>query len=264
VKTGAIAKALDVSQQYWSALTRGRGNLSEEKLRVLMNLLELDPDEQADLLALREIARGRSPYAEYSALFSDQLMRFYGLEAGAQSIRSFENGVIPGLLQTENYIRVLMKASVTTGRPTEVEQRVKARMQRQRLLSDPEPLELSVVMGQSALMYEVGGPDTQREQLRYIIAQAEKHSETLDIRVIPFEAGGAIASLNSATFHLLDFESARLATVGWTESAAYGDLTEDPKRVTALDYLYNQIQSIALDREGSLNLLDRIASQKLR
>ncbi|WP_327145255.1 helix-turn-helix transcriptional regulator [Nocardia sp. NBC_01327] len=264
VKTGAIAKALDVSQQYWSALTRGRGTLSEDKLKTLMSLLEFDADEQAELLSLRDIAKGRSPYAEYSALFNEQLMRFYGLEAGAQSIRSFESGVIPGLLQTEDYIRVLMKASVTTGRPTEVEQRVSARLQRQRRLDGPDPLELSLVMGQAALMYQVGDEDLQRQQLEHVIGLAEQHPDTLDIRVIPYEAGGAIASLNSATFHLLDFRSARLPTVGWVESAAYGEIADDPKRVTALDYLYNQIQSIALDRKRSLDLIDRVARQKIR
>ncbi|WP_306359987.1 helix-turn-helix transcriptional regulator [Nocardia sp. CC227C] len=263
VKTGAIAKALDVSQQYWSALTRSRGTLSEDKLKILMNLLEFEPDEQAELLELRDVAKGRNPYAEYSALFNDQLMRYYGLEAGAQSIRSFESGVIPGLLQTEDYIRVLMKASVTTGRPTEVEQRVSARLRRQRRLDSSDPLELSVVMGQAALMYQVGGKDVQREQLRHVIALAERHPDTLDIRVIPYEAGGAIASLNSATFHLLDFKSARLPTVGWVESAAFGEIADDPKRVTALDYLYNQVQAIALDRKRSLELIDRVASQQI-
>lgn len=261
MKSGAIAKALDVSQQYWSSLTRGRGNLSEDKLTIFMNLLELDMDEQAELLTLRDIAKRRGPFAEFSALFNEQLMRFYGLEAGAQTIRSFENGVIPGLLQTEDYIRVLMKASVTTGRPTEVEQRVMARVRRQVRLGEPDPLELSVVMGQAALMYQVGGPDIHQEQLRHLIELAAQHPRTLDIRVIPYEAGGAIASLNSATFHLLDFESARLPTVGWVESAAYGELAEDPKRVNALDYLYSQIQSIALDQKASLALIDRIASQ---
>lgn len=264
VKTGVIAKGLDVTQQYWSALTRGRGTLSEDKLKTLMNLLEFDADEQEELVALRDEAKERSPYAEYSALFNEQLMRFYGLEAGAQSIRSFENGVIPGLLQTEDYIRVLMKASVTTGRPTEVEQRVSARMQRQRRLDGPDQLELSLVMGQAALMYQVGGEDVQRQQLRHLIALADQHPGTLDIRVIPYEAGGAIASLNSATFHLLDFRSARLPTVGWVESAAYGEIADDPRRVTALDYLFDQVQSIALDQKRSLELIDRVASQKIR
>ncbi|MFJ9365093.1 helix-turn-helix transcriptional regulator [Nocardia sp. NPDC101769] len=257
-KGHTLARAVDVTPQYWSKLVKGRGVLTEEKLTLLVKLLEFEPDEQSELLELREVAKGSHPFAEYSALFNEPLMRFYGLEAGAQNIRSFENIVIPGLLQTEEYIRVLMKSRVTTYRPTEVEQRVGARLRRQRRLEGPDPLELSVVMGQAALMYKVGDDDIRSRQLQHLISMAERHPDTLDIRVIPYEAGSAIASLNSATFHLLDFKSARLPMLGWAESASYFEVVDDPKRVTALDYLFTQIQSIALDRERSLELIKRV------
>lgn len=261
LKTSTIVKALDVSQQYWSALNRGRGTLAEDKLKDLLSLLEFDAEEREELHALRDIAKGRHPFAEYSALFNEQLMRFYGLETGAQSIRSFESTLIPGLLQTEDYIRVLMKSRVTTYRPTEVEQRVSARLQRQRLLAAPDPLEFSVVIGQAALMYKVGDDDVRSRQLQHLISMAERYPSTIEIRIVPYEAGGAIASLNSATFHLLDFKSARLPMLGWAESAAYFEVVDDPKRVTALDYLFSQIQSNALDRERSIELIKQVAGR---
>ncbi|QVI23390.1 transcriptional regulator [Nocardia tengchongensis] len=211
--------------------------------------------------ALRDIAKGRHPFAEYSALFNEQLMRFYGLETGAQNIRSFESTLIPGLLQTEDYIRVLMKSRVTTYRPTEVEQRVSARLQRQCLLTAPDPVEFSVVIGQAALMYKVGDDDVRSRQLQHLISMAERYPGTIEIRIVPYEAGGAIASLNSATFHLLDFKSARLPMLGWAESAAYFEVVDDPKRVTALDYLFSQIQSHALDRERSIELIKQVAGR---
>ncbi|BEK98938.1 DUF5753 domain-containing protein [Nocardia seriolae] len=256
-----LARAVDVTPQYWSKVVKGRGVLTEGKLTTLIKLLEFESDERDELLELREVAKGSHPFAEYSALFNDQLMRFYGLEAGAQSIRSFENVVIPGLLQTEDYMRVLMKSRVTTYRPTEVEQRVSARLRRQRRLEDPDPLELSVVVGQAALMYKVGGDDIRSRQLQHLISMAERHPGILDLRVIPYEAGSDIASLNSATFHLLGFETARLPTLGWAESAAYFEIVDAPKRVTALEYHFNQIQSIALDRERSLGLIKEVAGR---
>ncbi|MFD6351044.1 DUF5753 domain-containing protein [Nocardia tengchongensis] len=261
LKTSTIVKALDVSQQYWSALNRGRGTLAEDKLKDLLSLLEFDAEEREELHALRDIAKGRHPFAEYSALFNEQLMRFYGLETGAQNIRSFESTLIPGLLQTEDYIRVLMKSRVTTYRPTEVEQRVSARLQRQCLLTAPDPVEFSVVIGQAALMYKVGDDDVRSRQLQHLISMAERYPGTIEIRIVPYEAGGAIASLNSATFHLLDFKSARLPMLGWAESAAYFEVVDDPKRVTALDYLFSQIQSHALDRERSIELIKQVAGR---
>lgn len=260
-KANTIARAVDVSPQYWSTLVKGRGVLAEDKLSTLMALLEFDKHEQKELLELREVAKERTPFAEYGALFNDSLMRFFGLEAGAQAIRSFENTVIPGLLQTEDYIRALMKSAVANSRPTEVEQRVRARLLRQRRLDDPDGLRLSVVIGQAAFMYQVGGPEIHQAQLRHLLVLAEQHPETLDLRVIPFNAGSALASLNASTFHLLAFESPRLPVLGWLETALYFEIVDDRQRVDALEYLYEQVQAIALSRSESLHLIDQIASQ---
>lgn len=261
VKTKEIAAALDISQQYWSLISKGKGLLSEGKLIKLVDLLDFEPDEKEELVALRGIAKGRGWWSEYSALFDDELVRFYGLEAGARTIRSYEFGVIPGLLQSEDYVRALMSAITVTGRPTEAEQRVQARLHRQQRLAEPDPVQLSIVMNQAALMQEVGGPDVQRRQLLHLRELADKYAATLDLRVIPFNAQGSTAGLNASTFHLLNFESARLPTVGWLETAVYGEVAEGPKRVAELDYLHGRLTSIALSRDDSLDLIGRIAGE---
>ncbi|WP_433523871.1 DUF5753 domain-containing protein [Nocardia pseudovaccinii] len=262
IKASAIQRALDIGATYWSQLVNFKGLLTEEKLKILMQLLEFEPDEQQELLNLRAVAKTRGWWNEYSALFDDELLRFYGMEDGAQSIRSFENGVVPGLLQTEDYIRVLMKSSVVTGRPTEVEQRVHARIGRQRRLQDPDRVQLNVVMGEAALAYVVGDPrEVHAPQLRHLQHLIEALPDTLDLRIIPFATGGGIASLNAATFHILEFESSRLPKAGWLETAIYGEVATDPRRVDALDYLHNQLLAMALSREESLQLIDRTARQ---
>ncbi|MBF4999771.1 transcriptional regulator [Nocardia sp. BSTN01] len=256
-----IQKALGVSAAYWSQVTHFRGVLTEEKLHILLDLLEFEPDEQRELRELRQLAKQRGWWNEYSALFDDEQMRFYGLEDGAQRIRSVDSCVIPGLLQTEDYVRALVSSIVSTGRPIEAKQRVRARLQRQRLLDGDEPLELVVIVGQAALMQQVGGPDVQRRQLRHLMDQVEAHPENLDLRVIPFDADGSIASLNAATFHLLDFESPRLPMMGWLETAIYGELTDEPDDVDALDYVFNQLWRAVLDRDESLKLIDSLSNR---
>lgn len=256
-----IVAALDISQQYWSLLGKGKGMLIEEKLQRLMKLLDFEPDEREELLALRSIAKTRGWQAEYSGLFNDELMRFYGLEDGAQSIRSWESAVIPGLLQTEDYVRALMSAITATGRPTQTEQRVQVRLRRQQRLDEPDPLRLSIIIGQAALMQQVGGPDVQRAQLVHLLKLADKYPETLDLRVIPFDARGSIAAMNTSTFHLLDFSSARLPTLGWIETALFNQVVEDTGRVGELEFLYNRVHTIALSRENSLSLIDEAARQ---
>jgi hypothetical protein len=114
-----------------------------------------------------------------------------------------------------------------------------------------------VIIGQAALMQQIGGPEVQREQLRHLLQLADRYSDTLDLRVQPFTG----ASLNASTFHLLDFESPRLPTLALLESAIYVEIVYDPKRVETLDFLHSRVESIALDRDESLRLIDQIAGR---
>ncbi|MQY24337.1 helix-turn-helix domain-containing protein [Nocardia macrotermitis] len=260
LKGGQMAKALGITPQYWSSLTGGKVLFTSELLEKTLDVLEFGPDDRHELLALRENAKGRAPFANYSALFDESFMRLYGLEQGAQAIRTFETSVVPGLLQTEDYIRAIMRSTAAT-RPAEAEQRVRARLERQRRLDPPAPLQLSAVISQAVLMSRVGGPQVHQKQLLHLRDIATDRSDTIDLRVIPFESGDSLAGLNTATFHLIDFPSARLPTVGWLETAIHGELTEDARKVDAMQYLYDQVRAIALSPEDSLQLIDRIAKQ---
>ncbi len=138
----AIPEALGFSRNYWSAVENERKILSEDKLTKLIDLFELDKHERRELLELREAAKQRGWWARYSGLFSDELQRFFGLEHGAQAIRTYESLLIPGLLQTEEYARAIMAADVAI-RQVEVDQRVEVRMRRQERLGDDDPLHLT-------------------------------------------------------------------------------------------------------------------------
>ncbi|WP_025351960.1 DUF5753 domain-containing protein [Nocardia nova] len=252
VTSGAIQKTLGIGATYWSQVVNFKGVMTESKMSALLDLLEVAPDEREELLALRATAKDRGWWAQYSALFGEGTLRYFGLEHGASSINSYESGVIPGLLQTEDYIRALTTSIVAT-KPAESEQRVSARLRRQQRLTEGG-LRLTVVVGQAALMQQVGGPSVQRAQLRHVIEMVDGNPETIDLRVIPFTAEGS-AAVNAATMHLLDFDSPRLPTVAWLESAVYAELIDDGRMVEQLKYQYASARTSALDRSDSLKLI---------
>jgi transcriptional regulator with XRE-family HTH domain len=98
-----ITATLGFSRNYWSAVENERKILAEDTLRSVLNAFEFDDEEQRELVALREAAKRRGWWAPYSALLSEGTLRLYGLEHGAQGIRTYESLLIPGLLQTEDY-----------------------------------------------------------------------------------------------------------------------------------------------------------------
>lgn len=253
VTSGVIQKSLGIGATYWSQIVNFKGVMTEAKLAVLLDLLEVGAEEREELLALRATAKDRGWWNRYSALYGEDTLRYYGLEHGASSVDSYEGCVIPGLLQTADYIRALATSPVAT-KPAESEQRVRARLERQNRLTGENPMRLTVVVGQAALMQQVGGREVQRAQLRHIIEMTEGHPDTIDLRVIPFTARGS-AAVNAATIHLLDFESPRLPTIAWLESAAYAELVDDHRLIEQLKYQYAQARSSALDRVASIELI---------
>ncbi|MBF6416126.1 DUF5753 domain-containing protein [Nocardia cyriacigeorgica] len=259
VTSGVIQKTLGIGATYWSQVVNFKGVMTESKMSALLDLLEVGSDERDELLALRATAKDRGWWNQYSALFGEDTLRYFGLEHGASSINSYENGVIPGLLQTEDYVRALTTSIVAT-KPAESEQRVQARLRRQERLTGDDRLRLTVVVGQAALMQQVGGPEVQRSQLRHILDMVERYPDAIDLRVIPFTAEGS-AAVNAATVHLLDFDSARLPTVAWLESAVYAELIDDPRMIEQLKYQYARARSSALGTDESVQLIREVERQ---
>jgi transcriptional regulator with XRE-family HTH domain len=105
VEVKDITRELGFSRNYWSAIENERKVLSEESMRKLLDLLEFGAQERKEMLALREIAKDRGWWSDYSGLFDSELRRLYGLEHGAHTIRTYENLIVPGLLQTPEYAR---------------------------------------------------------------------------------------------------------------------------------------------------------------
>ncbi|BDU02827.1 DUF5753 domain-containing protein [Nocardia sputorum] len=264
IGAASITRALDVSAAYWSHIENERNLLPKDKLERLLDILEIDADEQRELLTLRETARGRGWWSRYSALFGDDILRYYGMEWGAESIRTYEGLMMPGLLQGEEYIRALMLSAGATVRAIEVDQRVEARLHRQRRLAGEAPVSLRAVVGEAALRQQIGGPGVLRRQLIHLADVLESHSASIELRVIPFTAADSVAA--SSTYHLLDFASPRLPTLAWHESAVFGQIIVDDEsrketRVRDLGFVFERARSTALPRDESLALIRATAAE---
>jgi hypothetical protein len=254
-----ITSALGFSRNYWSAVEHERKILSAEKLAVLLELFEVDQDERRELLELREAAKRGGWWTRYSALFTDELLRFFGLEHGAQSIRTYDSLLIPGLLQTADYARAIMSADVAV-RQVEVDQRVEVRMRRQELLNGDDPLRLTTVISQAALLQQIGGPAVLRAQLVHLAKMIEGHQDNLQVLVIPFTAT-ACGLFGAATFHLLDFASPRLPTLGWQETVTAAGIIDDPTQVRDISTTHGQALGRTMNAKDSLRLIHKCAKE---
>ncbi|MGY2006933.1 Scr1 family TA system antitoxin-like transcriptional regulator [Nocardia gipuzkoensis] len=252
--SAGFARRVGFTPANWSHVEKGRRVLTTKTIGPVLELLEVEAEERAELLALLETSKQRGWWTKSSALIGPELQRLYGMEYGAQSIRSYDSLVVPGLLQTEAYARALISADVMI-RPVQVEQLVAIRMRRQQRLRGAQPVELTAVFGEGTLLQQTGGPDVLRGQLDYL-AELIEELDTVEVRVIPF-AATAGAVLGGSSFHLIDFAGEQLPTFGWVESAVFGGAVEDPDLVRDLRFAYQRAVQQSLSRMESLALIRR-------
>lgn len=252
--SAGFAKLVGFTPANWSHVEKGRRVLTTNTIGPVLDQLEVEPEERAELLELLRASKQRGWWAKSSALIGSELQRLYGMEYGAQSIRSYDSSVVPGLLQTEAYARALITADVMI-RPVQVEQLVAIRMQRQRRLRGQDPVELTAVVGEGTLRQQTGGPDVLAAQLRHLVDLMTELGN-VEVRVIPFTASAG-AVLGGSSFHLIDFTSERLPTFGWAESAVFGGAVDDPEQVRDLSFAFVRALEQSLSRDDSLSLLRR-------
>src|ERR1022692_2312870 len=138
-------------------------------LRTLLDLYGTDQQHQADLIALLRDARQRGWLHAYQSELPEQYTTYIGFEGEARSVWNYESLFVPGLLQTEDYARSVIRAGLPGASREDIEPRVEVRMQRQDVLRSENPLELWGIMDEAALRRQVGGHAVMQAQLGHLL-----------------------------------------------------------------------------------------------
>ncbi|NGO70838.1 Scr1 family TA system antitoxin-like transcriptional regulator [Streptomyces boncukensis] len=120
------------------------------------------------------------------------------LEHYAVRLRTIQMTHLPGLLQHEDYVRAVFEEEVPALAADSFRQRLDFRLQRSRVLDRPRSLPCTFIIHEAALRMRFGGPVVMKRQLEHLLEQSER--ENVDIRVLPFEAGGFPASAGSTLY----------------------------------------------------------------
>ncbi|MGW8528408.1 MULTISPECIES: helix-turn-helix domain-containing protein [Nocardiopsidaceae] len=107
------------------------------------------------------------------------------LEAEATMITGFASQTVPGLLQTEDYARELLRSYYPPMSDEEVERQVQGRMRRQEILLSRTPPLLWFVLDEAVIQRPVGSDVVFRAQLERLVEAGQ--GRRTKIQVMPFE-----------------------------------------------------------------------------
>ncbi|MGW4229242.1 DUF5753 domain-containing protein [Streptomyces sp. NPDC004980] len=176
------------------------------------------------------------------------------LQQRAATIAEYASMVVPGLLQTESYARALTRTAHPFSPAEVIEDHVRTRMERARLLdSDTAPV-LWVIVHEASLRLPIGGSRVMSEQLDHLAEQSLLRPRVV-VQVLPFSAGAHPFLDTSVT--LMHFDEGPPAA--YTESAYSGQLVEDSPLVDQFCSAYDLARASALSPEASLSLIKSAA-----
>jgi hypothetical protein len=215
------------SESKISRMELGRVGFKERDIADLLTLYGLDDEEEREqLLARAREANTQGWWHRYGDVLPNWFQSYLGLEAAASLIRAYEVQFVPGLLQTRDYARAVVLLGHGHAPADEIERRVSLRMDRQRVLTRPDPPHLWAVVDEAALRRPIGGGAVMRGQIEALIAATGLPNVRL--QVIPFQAGGHAAA--GGVFSILRFPEEDLPDVVYIEqltSALYLDKRDD-------------------------------------
>lgn len=262
----AAAAALEWSETKLWRVENGHTSLRSHDVELMCRIYGAAPDMTEALMGLAKETKAKGWWHAYGDVIPEGFDVYIGLEEAASQISWYEAELVPGLLQTEQYARSVIKDDNPGVDDEEIDRRVQLRLARQALVRRrTAPLSLHVALNEAILRRPVGGPDVMAAQLGSLADASGQPNVSL--RVVPFSAG-LHRGLMSGPFELLRFplngdgqpsEPATVYADGFT-GALYLD---KPHEVERYANAFESIWSAALDEAASTDLI-RQSAEELR
>jgi transcriptional regulator with XRE-family HTH domain len=257
----SVGKRTGMGGTNLSVMESGKRRLTAAKLDDLAGVYALDEAERRELEELRVQADQREWWYDYAHLYSDEFLRFLGLEAGAERVAEYAPDIVPGLLQTPDYARAVLRAATPCIRPVDVGPRLETRLARQARLVGEHALRLDVLLGEAALRQRIGGLEVMRAQLAHLLDVVDRRPN-VRLRVIPFSAGAH--PLLGGGLMVLSFRSPRLGDLVYCENAISGGFTDKRQVILESTACFAEAFDRALDEDDSRGFIEGVHGEVKR
>ena len=249
-----VARLLDLSPSWVSRLISGKRNVTAVQASAFLAVCRAPSAERERLLELCDEQHTPGWFQQHGSRLPLQLVTLIDHENKAVAISSFVSTVMPGLLQTGDYTRALLKEA---GRVPvdEIDARVAARLARQSLFSRDRPARFTFYLHEFVLRLPVGGPAVMIDQLQQL--QRLSLRPYLTLRVVPASLGAHAATAGS--FTLMEF--AEFKPVVYLESETSSLFLEKPVEIAAYQDILESLAQTALGEGESRELIATLATE---
>jgi len=250
----AAAAELDWSTSKIIRIETGASTVSSADVRAMLQFYGInDSAKTGDLIAMARAKEEAAWWDEYKSNYRQEFLEYLAYEDSATRIRQFISFVIPGLLQTDEFMRAFFTGYKES---TEwIERSVKVRTRRQLALTPEQGRKALFIIDESALHRWIGGAEVARRQFDHLRQMAKQPN--VDIRIVPFSLG--MHPGMRASFTILDFAAHDEDTIVSVENPEQDLLVKDNADSTS-KYLeiFEQLEEIATPADEIDAALDAV------
>jgi transcriptional regulator with XRE-family HTH domain len=174
------------------------------------------------------------------------------IEREALTLRSWEWAVIPGLLETADYARTLLRGVLPDASDEEVEEQATARLQRQEILRRQDPPTLWAIMDEGVLRRRIGGAPIMHAQLTHLIEMAR--NPKVKVLIVPSSADAHVGL--AGAFAIAEFQNT--PEMVYLDTAPQGQIADHPDIVKACARIFDTLRAEALAPRASLELVTKV------
>lgn len=251
-----VALALDCSESKISRMETGERGLYADDVAAVLGFLRAPGKLRQDLVELVRTGEAKNWHEIHGKLPSNwkELVAF---ERDATAIYSYEPLLVPGLVQTTDYIRTLIQVANQDLSELESNALVEARLRRQVALGRSNAPHLNLMFEEMVLRRTMGDPVMMYGQLQHLLAVAARRNVTL--QVVPFDVETPVAISGS----LLIIETSDQLTLAFEETQGTSTFIEEEEYISRVKLAWQKLRAVAVSPDDSARLIADVAD-KLR
>jgi transcriptional regulator with XRE-family HTH domain len=240
----SVAEQLAIGPSSLRRQEYGQTAVSVADVIAYARIYKLDEDGPVvqRLLDLAKHGRTRGWWTAYDTTVGPSAADIADAEDLATSIKTWQPNIIPGLLQTREYSATIIGTRQVL-KPGPVDQVIELRERRKEVLArTPNPPQLWAIIGEGAILAEIGGRALMNEQLQHLLNQSQRPH--VAIQIMPFKAGAHLGL--DGGFMVMGFDATLDGGIAYMENGGSGVFSDDPAEVRSHADRFSHMQAQAL------------------
>ncbi|MBO3750535.1 helix-turn-helix transcriptional regulator [Streptosporangiaceae bacterium NEAU-GS5] len=255
-----LAKKIGQSRAQISRLENAHAAPDLDDIIKILDVVGVADDEWTKIVTIAREAAERGWWESNSHAMGTRTALYANLEAGAVTIREYQQTFLPGLLQTPEFSRARNTAEAGL-RPLDAdpEKVLAGRTGRQRMLRRPGGPTYEVILDEVAIRRLSAPPEVVKAQLFHLAATVNGMSK-IGMRVLPVSAVVGGYSVPRTAFSIYTYADPDDPVVVAVDTVTSDLILIDPAEVAPYDILYKRLLDAALSEDASVALLTSVAA----